>query len=289
MKAKLFSQWGSEKGKEFWIGAEAAIGRGADNDVQLDAKPVSSRHARLFFDAEAGAYFLKDLDSLNGTQIDGTPVARIERLDRLHVLAFGGVCELLFVLTESAPGEAPASIDGTRVDAEPPVLPDALAAEAEAVSGGTQIEESPVVLPEGLAADDTPPTETPAAEPAEDAPAESGVEPPAESGFVLAMIEEDSPRRYALREGENLVGRSRDAQVALASRQLSRRHAVLTVTGDRVTVRDLGSRNHTYLDEREVGAEEIEVAARSRLRFGLVEARLLRHDDEEPVISADAS
>lgn len=277
MKAKLFSQCGAEKGSEFWVGAEATVGRGAEVDVRLDAKPVSSRHARLYFDAEAGAYFLEDLDSLNGTRIDGTPVVRTERLGRLHVLEFGGVCELLFVTVDTAAEEARAPGEGTMVDAEPPALPDALAADAEAgaVDGGTLVEEAPVVLPGALATDEGSPGETPAAGP------EAAVEP----AFVLVVTEGDASRRYPLHAGDNLVGRTRGVEVALASRELSRRHAVLTVAGDRVTVRDLGSRNHTYLDDREVGEAEIEVPVGSRLRFGLVEARLSRQDDEgEPTL-----
>lgn len=277
MKAKLFSQWGAEKGSEFWVGAEATVGRGADVDVRLDAKPVSSRHARLYFDAEAGAYFLEDLDSLNGTRIDGTPVVRTERLGRLNVLEFGGVCELLFVTVDTAAAAERAPGEGTMVDAEPPALPDALAADAvaDAVDGGTVVEEAPVVLPGALAADEESPEKAP-----EEAP-DAGPEADAEPAFVLVVIEGDASRRYALHAGDNLVGRTRGVEVALASRELSRRHAVLTVAGDRVTVRDLGSRNHTYLDDHEVGEAEIEVPVGSRLRFGLVEARLSRQEDED--------
>lgn len=289
MKAKLISQWGAEKGSEFWIGAEASIGRGEDNDVRLDAKPISSQHARLFFDPDAAAYFLEDLGSLNGTQIDGTAVVRTERLGRLHVLEFGGVCEMLFVTVDAAAeDEAPAASEarppdeGTKVDAEPPALPGALAA-ADALPGGTVVEEAPVALPRGLAAEA--PSEAATADPA---PASGAVEPAPEHEFVLAVIEESGPRRIPLREGENLVGRTKGAEVALATRQLSRRHAVLTVAGERVTVRDLGSRNHTYVEDSRLEADsEVEVKVRSRLRFGLVEAYLLRRDEDERTLPVD--
>ena len=243
MKAKLIAQGGAEKGTEFWIGAEAAIGRGGDN----------------------------------GTQIDGTAVVRTERLGRLHVLEFGGVCELLFVTVDTS--AEPEAVDaappdeGTRIDAEPPALPDALAAGSDEAGEGTHVEEAPVALPAGLAADEAAPVPT-----------------PEEPEFVLAvLLDKGAPRRFALREGENLIGRTQGAEVALASRQLSRRHAMLTIRGGRVTLRDLGSRNHTYLEDERLADAEVEVAARSRLRFGLVEAYLLRHDDDDRTIPLDVS
>ncbi|MEE8523484.1 MAG: FHA domain-containing protein [Thermoanaerobaculia bacterium] len=74
-------------------------------------------------------------------------------------------------------------------------------------------------------------------------------------------------------DGDNVIGRGVDARIKPDSLDISRRHAVLKVAGGKVTVRDLGSRNHTFVqDERIDGEVEIEVGA--RLRFGGVEARL---------------
>ena len=62
---------------------------------------------------------------------------------------------------------------------------------------------------------------------------------------------------------------------------LSRRHAALTVAGGEISLRDLGSRNQTFLDEAPLTPEEdVEVQAGARLRFGSVEARLVRTGDD---------
>jgi DNA-binding winged helix-turn-helix (wHTH) protein len=52
-------------------------------------------------------------------------------------------------------------------------------------------------------------------------------------------------REIQLNEGENLLGRDRDAVVWLDSSTVSRRHARITVRGDHAVIEDLGSRNGT--------------------------------------------
>ncbi len=86
-----------------------------------------------------------------------------------------------------------------------------------------------------------------------------------------------SVAQFPLIEGENLVGRGASAQVMLRYPDLSRRHATLTVTGGRITIRDLRSRNRTFVDDAALDPEvDVEVSPGARLRFGSVEARLAK-------------
>jgi len=55
-------------------------------------------------------------------------------------------------------------------------------------------------------------------------------------------------RRLWLRTGENVVGRDRDVGIWLDSLSVSRRHAVIRLTGHGATLADLGSKNGTYLN-----------------------------------------
>ena len=57
---------------------------------------------------------------------------------------------------------------------------------------------------------------------------------------------------HLLAEGETVVGRDAKAGLVLEDARISRRHAVLTRTGGRVVVADLGSRNGTFLNGRRV-------------------------------------
>jgi FHA domain len=59
-----------------WTGAreELVIGRELDCDVVLPAETVSRRHARLIF--RDGGWVLQDLNSTNGTRVNGRYVGR---------------------------------------------------------------------------------------------------------------------------------------------------------------------------------------------------------------------
>jgi hypothetical protein len=72
------------------------IGRKSDNDVQIDNLAVSGHHARII--RILNDYFLEDLDSTNGTTVNGTPVRKhaLQHGDRIDV----GKHQLQFVNEE---------------------------------------------------------------------------------------------------------------------------------------------------------------------------------------------
>ena len=78
---------------------------------------------------------------------------------------------------------------------------------------------------------------------------------------------------FPLGPGSRVIGRARTADISVESRSVSRRHAVLTV-GERVTLRDLGSRNHTLVNGERV-TDEVEVEPGAELRFGALAATLI--------------
>jgi FHA domain-containing protein len=77
-------------------------------------------------------------------------------------------------------------------------------------------------------------------------------------------------QEYRLDEGENLVGREPTAQLFLTSASVSRRHALINVSGDRATLIDLGSKNGTFIGDQPV-LDETPLADGSIVRFGSVE------------------
>lgn len=96
----------------------------------------------------------------------------------------------------------------------------------------------------------------------------TGVErPPA--GLWLVMAGRDWP----LMCGQNLVGRGPDVQIQLDAPSVSRHHAQITVKGDVVTVEDLGSKNGTTLNGRNI-AGPVAVADGDTVIFGAVQARV---------------
>ncbi len=381
MQARLFSKTGETRGAELELESETLIGRDRQSALVIDQPLMSGRHARIFFDEDDGRFVLEDLDSLNGTELDGDPVSGSERLGHLHVITFAGTYDFFFqdleLCAQRHPGIAgddaerdaakptepasdgapsPRSDESTMIDREPIGLPGFLAQRADAVidqkppAGATpvtnaeitKIDDKPAFLPDILAKHaDRLRAKSDQAEagPGDPGPGDPGPGGRAPEGTVLEKmpvalpgilaqridrttlpqqlgqdqeirkadtvdmsdIEEliaidqrqNNPRprpgqlqlvvtdnegraqRFPLESGDNVVGRSARVQVSLNFRALSRRHATLTVGRDKVTVRDLGSRNRTYLDGEPIEPEvDVEIQAGALLRFGSVEARL---------------
>jgi len=81
-------------------------------------------------------------------------------------------------------------------------------------------------------------------------------------------------------EGENVLGRSRLATVCVDDGSISRRHAVIRVTGIEATIEDCGSKNGTFVEGRRVGVAR-PLADRDTIRLGKVRLRI-RLDSPEP-------
>jgi pSer/pThr/pTyr-binding forkhead associated (FHA) protein len=73
--AKLILKYEERVLKEVPVGAQVVkIGRVPDNTILIDNPAVSSHHARIFRDADN--FILEDLQSTNGTQVNGQLVSR---------------------------------------------------------------------------------------------------------------------------------------------------------------------------------------------------------------------
>lgn len=71
----------SYKGKTFSIVSTITLGRDKENDIQIDDTLTSRFHAVI--QKIKDAYFLKDLDSTNGTFINGKKVPK-DKYCKLH-------------------------------------------------------------------------------------------------------------------------------------------------------------------------------------------------------------
>jgi pSer/pThr/pTyr-binding forkhead associated (FHA) protein len=103
--AKLTLRQGDGVVKHYAVGPMASIGRTTDNAIVIDSPSVSSHHACVF--RESGLFIVEDLQSTNGTFLNGKRVSR-------HVLRHGDVVQiggLDLVLDESADVDAAAPGD----------------------------------------------------------------------------------------------------------------------------------------------------------------------------------
>ena len=72
MAAKIVIVNGESAGLEYEIVAEETlIGRNPTTDVTLLDENISREHALILCDAETGAHVIEDLQSTNGTKVNG--------------------------------------------------------------------------------------------------------------------------------------------------------------------------------------------------------------------------
>ncbi|MCH8246678.1 MAG: FHA domain-containing protein [Bacteroidetes bacterium] len=349
MPARLFCKTGALDGSSFELDREATIGRSSECDIQLSSEGVSSRHARIHFDDGKGSFFLEDLNSRNGTHVDGVEVNTSIRLDHLNVITFAGQHDFIFQVLagpvssprKSATAERPKTI----VEQKAPSLPASLRKEEPADGADevpdiekTRMGDRALPLPalNEDEADDTPgelqetrmgdralPLPALNEDEADDTTGELQETRMGDRALPLPNLSEDeatgelqetrimddralplpalnedeadlntdedafaqtSPTlskpyvltvrgltddhlEYTLSEGENVVGRSEECEVQIEDRSLSRKHAIIEISNDTATIRDLGSKNGTYVDDEAV-TKPTTVNPGNLLKFG---------------------
>lgn len=102
-QAFLVFEKGALKGRRIPIGAQSVIiGRGGRNmacDIELPERQVSRQHAEIY--AEQGAYYVRDLNSKNGTYVNDQPVQGPVQLQDNDMIQIA-LCERLrFVGTDA--------------------------------------------------------------------------------------------------------------------------------------------------------------------------------------------
>lgn len=94
---------------------------------------------------------------------------------------------------------------------------------------------------------------------------------PGRSPAAVHVVEHEGGQTL-LHEGENLVGREPAADVFLSSGSVSRRHALITVSGSEATIVDLDSKHGTFSDGVRI-RDAVALRDDCVLRFGKVEVR----------------
>ena len=98
---RLVAQSPEFEGKIFDLTSpEIPVGRLEDNKIQIEHASISGHHAVLRLDGQD--YAIKDLDSTNGTRINGEKVTE-QKLRRNDILRLGNI-ELLYDSEHSPPG-----------------------------------------------------------------------------------------------------------------------------------------------------------------------------------------
>lgn len=77
------------KGSVYPLHQMTSIGRSQDNTIVLNCEYVSGSHARIYL--KHNSYILKDLDSTNGTYLNGNKVDRPITVRNNDLISIGGV------------------------------------------------------------------------------------------------------------------------------------------------------------------------------------------------------
>ena len=103
----------------------------------------------------------------------------------------------------------------------------------------------------------------------------------------MAILRGPQPDRQVVLPPRCLIGRSRACDLVMDGRQVSGEHATLEWSGAQWLLRDLGSKNGTFVDGRKlvVGAP-IAVRAGAEIRFGRQAAPWVLEDDSAPMLMA---
>ncbi len=80
---------GLDPGERIPLLALSAVGRGRENDVTLDDSFLSAEHARLSWNGRG--WVLEDLNSTNGTRVNGKPVRKAVAIKAGDTIEFGRV------------------------------------------------------------------------------------------------------------------------------------------------------------------------------------------------------
>ena len=73
--ARLIVMEGPQAGQKFKIDGDVVLGRAIDGDVVLEDPEVSRCHVRITR-SHNGAYIIEDMESRNGTQVNGVPIQK---------------------------------------------------------------------------------------------------------------------------------------------------------------------------------------------------------------------
>ena len=219
------------------------IGRKPDCDIPVACSSVSGHHCQLVF--KDGTWWVRDLDSKNGTSINGQRVSK-QRIAPLDVLTIG---RQRMVLDYPSTGHAPSVPGASRTNGTRPVVTGSTATKSAVRSSEDDVALAFLNLSSAgeVPATTRPPEVTPSvAPPAVPTPerqprpvlvADLGRLIPAGGGVPLVLM-----------STELILGRGSDCDLRIRFPSVSSRHCKLIMKEGYWHVEDLNSTNGTWVD-----------------------------------------
>jgi hypothetical protein len=103
----------------------------------------------------------------------------------------------------------------------------------------------------------------------------------------MGRLKDIASARTQVLEAVHIVGRAQTSALCINERYVSAQHAILRFSAERWALRDLGSRNGSFLNgERLKPGEELTLRVGHRIAFGKLEHVWELIDEEAPVVMA---
>lgn len=103
----------------------------------------------------------------------------------------------------------------------------------------------------------------------------------------FAQDDENARKIYILSPGTTTLGRSPGCDLVIGDKTISRQHAEITVRGNKVTLKDLGGRNGTRVNSRQVQIAELR--NNDTLMLGMTTLRFYWSQKGEPILVQEPS
>ena len=223
----------------------ANIGRDPNTDIPIDDPTISFIHAQLV--RQGNDSYLRDLGSRNGTLVNGTRISTPHRLEHGDVITLGET-KIIFHRGTAPAQKAeskPKEKEGVKIKAEAPA----------------SVDREPIQPP---VMEMAPATPDPAPVP----------EKPAMSRapmflYIKMLSGKSSGRSFLLNQSPMTVGRDPASHVAITDDTTSWRHAMFKQEDMKWFLRDLGSSNGTFLNDKRLEPNQPHpIQAGDRLKFG---------------------
>ena len=207
------------------LAGDLTVGRTDTSDLVLRNEHISRNHAR--FVEKNRVVWVQDLNSANGTTINGTPIIGGVRLFHGDTVAFDAMeFQLIGEGQDLTPTQA-ADEPLTSVTIAPPKT------DAAETTEFTQVDDAQLDL--------------------------QPLSPPSnETGaFLFGISEPEEGTTLRLTVGRNLIGRADSCHLTIADKTVSAEHAEIVIRPEGVTITNLMSKNGTQVNRDEISSSEL--------------------------------
>ena len=84
----------------------------------------------------------------------------------------------------------------------------------------------------------------------------------------LFSLTDQDDNKYVLRLGKTTIGRSKKANIVVNDTFMSGLHAEIVIVGNKCTIKDLGSKNGTIVDNQQISLDFVPLSSGNQIQCG---------------------